>query len=259
LSDAPAPRFIDKIAVVTGSSRGIGRAIALRLARDGADVVVNFRKERESANDVVARVAALGRRAVAVQANMSEPAEITRLFETARDELGGVDFLVCNAASGVQAGVLEATVKAWDLAMNVNARSYLLCAQAAFPLMKARGGGRIVASTARIATERAFPKYSTVAASKGAINALTTYLAVEFAPHNILVNAISPGVVATDALAYYSTGKELLSRAEQQTPTGRATTVDDVAAVVAFLCSEDSRQVNGQIIEVDGGYTRLFL
>lgn len=153
----------------------------------------------------------------------------------------------------------EATVKSWDLAMNVNARSYLLCAQAAFPLLVARGGGRILAITARIATERAFPFYGTVAASKAAINTLTAYLAVEFGPHGISVNAISPGLVDTEALHYFRRGSELLERARQLTPSGRATMVEDVANVAAFLCSESGRQVNGQIIEVDGGYTRVFL
>ena len=252
-------RFAGKIALVTGSSRGIGRAIALRLARDGADVVVNYRKQADSANDVVRAIGELGRRAIAVQANMGDPDDIARLFATTGEQLGGLDYLVCNAGSGLQATVLEATLKTWELAMNVNARSYLLCSQAAFPLMRARGGGRIIASTARIATERALPAYGTVAASKGAINALTTYLAVEFAPHNILVNAVSPAVVDTQALADYTAGPELLARAKRNTPTGRVTTVDDVAGVVAFLCSDDARQINGQIIEIDGGYSRLFL
>lgn len=248
-----------KIALVTGSSRGIGRAIALRLARDGCDVVVGYRERAEDARTVVAQIEGIGRRAVLAQANLAVPEDIARMFATTRAEFGALDFLICNAGTGLQATALEATAKAWDLAMNVNARSLLLCAQAAFPLMKMRGGGRIVSSTALIATERAFPGYATIAASKGAINALTTYLAVEFGPHNINVNAVSPNVVATDALAYYRVGPDLLSRSKRMTPTGRATTVDDVASLVAFLCGADAAQINGQIIEVDGGYTRLFL
>lgn len=256
---AAESRFAGKVALVTGSSRGIGRAIALRLARDGADIVVNFRKSDDAAEEVVGCIKKAGRRAIAVPANLADPAEITRLFETTVDEFGALDFLICNAATGIQSAATEATVKAWDLAMNVNARSYLLCAQAAFPLMKARGGGRIVASTAMIATDRALPLYATVAASKGAINALTTYLAVELAPHGITVNAVSPSVVDTDALSYYTAGPELLARSKANTPTGRATSVEDVANAVAFLCSQDAAQVNGQILQIDGGYTKLFL
>jgi enoyl-[acyl-carrier protein] reductase III len=251
--------FAGKVALVTGSSRGIGREIALRLARDGADVVVNFRKRDEEARATACAIEALGVRGLPVQANMADPSEIERLFATVRDEFGALDFLVCNAASGMQSTMLEATVKAWDLAMNVNARSYLLCAQAAFPLLSARGGGRIIAVTARIATERAFPYYGTVAASKAAINTLTAYLAVELAPYGISVNAISPGLVDTDALAYFRRGSEFFERARTLTPTCRATTREDIADVAAFLCSDGARQVNGQVLEVDGGYTRLFL
>jgi enoyl-[acyl-carrier protein] reductase III len=251
--------FAGRVALVTGSSRGIGREIALRLAREGADVVVNFRKRDAEARETVAAIEKHGSRAVLVQANMADPADIERLFATIRAEFGALDFLVCNAASGMQGTLLEATVKAWDLAMNVNARSYLLCAQAAFPLLSARGGGRIIAVTARIATERAFPFYGTVAASKAAINTITAYLAVELAPYGISVNAISPGLVNTEALAYFRRGSEFLERARTLTPTCRATTVGDVADVAAFLCSDAARQVNGQVLEVDGGYTRLFL
>jgi enoyl-[acyl-carrier protein] reductase III len=251
--------FTGRVALVTGSSRGIGREIALRLAREGADVVVNFRKRDEAARETVAAIEREGSRAVLVQANMADPADIERLFATIRSEFGALDFLVCNAASGMQSTMLDATVKAWDLAMNVNARSYLLCAQAAFPLLSARGGGRIIAVTARIATERAFPFYGTVAASKAAINTITAYLAVELAPYGISVNAISPGLVNTEALAYFRRGSEFLERARTLTPTCRTTTAADVADVAAFLCSDAARQVNGQVLEVDGGYTRLFL
>jgi enoyl-[acyl-carrier protein] reductase III len=251
--------FAGKVALVTGSSRGIGRAIATRLARDGADVVVNYRVREDEARATADAIEAAGSRAFLVRANMADPADIDMLFATIRERDGALDFLVCNAAAGLQGTMLEATVKSWDLAMNVNARSYLLCAQAAFPLLTARGGGRILAVTARIATERAFPFYGTVAASKAAINTLTAYLAVEFGPHRISVNAISPGLVDTDALRYFRRGSELLEKARQFTPSGTATTVEDVANIAAFLCSEAGRQVNGQIIEVDGGYTRVFL
>ena len=251
--------FAGKVALVTGSSRGIGRAIAVRLAREGADVVVNYRKREGEARETVAAIEGLGVRAVCVQANMAEPAEIEALFATLRDSFAALDFLVCNAAAGVQSTMLDATVKAWDLAMNVNARSYLLCSQAAFPLLMARGGGRIVAVTARIATERAFPYYGTVAASKAAINTITAYLAVELGPYGISVNAISPGLVDTEALSYFRRGPELFERARAITPTCRTTSVADVADMAAFLCSDSARQVNGQVLEIDGGYTRLFL
>ncbi len=252
-------RFVNKTALITGSSRGIGQAVAVQLAREGADVLVNYRQNAEGAAETVARIEALGRRALAVQANMGNPDDIRRMFDALVQEFGGLDFLICNAAAGLQGTLLEATLKAWELAMNVNARSYLLCAQHAFPLMKARGGGRVIALTARNATERAFPHYGSVAASKGAINTLTTYLAVEFGPHNIIVNAVSPGMVDTEALAYFRVGGEMLRRGQETTPSGRVTTVEDVAHLVAFLCSDEAHQINGQIIDIDGGYGKLFL
>lgn len=247
------------MALVTGSSRGIGRAVALRLAAAGADVVVNYRVREAEARATADAIEAAGARAYLVRANMADPADIERLFAGVAEGPGALDFLVCNAAAGIQGTMVEATVKSWDLAMNVNARSYLLCAQAAFPLLKARGGGRVLAITAKIATDRAFPFYGTVAASKAAINTLTAYLAVEFGPHGISVNAISPGLVDTEALAYFRLGTTLLDRARAVTPTGRPTGVEDIAALAAFLCSDEAAQVNGQIIEIDGGYTKLFL
>jgi len=248
-----------KVALVTGAARGIGRATALQLAREGADVVVNYRKSNEAAAAVVREIEGLGRHAIAVEANMADPQAVDALFEQIVRAFDGLDFLICNAAAGHQGTLLEATLKSWDLAMNVNARSLLLCAQKAVPLMKRRGGGRIVAMTARIATERAFPFYGTVAASKAAIHALTTYMAVEFGPYNISVNSISPGVVDTDALHYFRQGRQLLEQAKAVTPLGRTTSAEDVAHLVTFLCSDPARQISGQIIPMDGGYERLFL
>ena len=256
LSDRP---FAEKVALVTGSSRGIGRAIAVRLAQAGADVIVNYRVREEEARATAAAVERAGAKAFLVQANMADPADIDRLFAAVREGPGALDFLVCNAAAGHQGTMLEASLKSWDLAMNVNARSYLLCAQAAFPLLKERGHGRIIAVTAKIATERAFPFYGTVAASKAAINTLTAYLAVEFGPHGISVNAISPGLVDTEALAYFREGPALMERARTSTPSGRPTGVTDVAELAAFLCSEAAGQINGQVLEIDGGYTKVFL
>jgi enoyl-[acyl-carrier protein] reductase III len=251
-------RFEGKIALVTGSSRGIGRAIAVQLAREGADVLVNYRRRADAAAETVAQIQAVGRRAVAVMADMGNPDDIGRMFETLVETFGGLDFLICNAAAGVQSTVQETTLRAWDLAMNVNARALLLCAQSAAPLMQSRGGGRIIALTTRAGTEHAGPRYAPIAASKAAINALTVYLAVELGPHQIIANAVSPGLVATDSLFYFEAAGDYLQRAEALTPSGRATTPEDVAHLVVFLCSEQAHQINGQILEIDGGYRRIY-
>lgn len=247
----------DKIAVVTGGSRGIGRAIALDLAREGADVIVNYRARAEQACAVADEITALGRRALAVQANMAEPADIERLFKTTQEAFGGLDILVCNAATGYIGSIMEQTPKAWDITMNVNVRSVLLCAQAAFPMMRDRGGGRIVVLTSA-GSHRAVPQYAAIGVSKAAVNALTIYLAVEFAPHGIMVNGVSPGPCDTDALRYYPFLVDTLKTAEEVTPAGRKVTPEDVARIVTFLSGDKSEMLTGEIISVDGGLFRLF-
>jgi enoyl-[acyl-carrier protein] reductase III len=255
--EANAGRLDGKVALVTGGSRGIGRAIALQLAREGAAVIVNFRQRADDAAGTVSSIQAAGGCAMAFQANVAIPGEITRLFDAVGEQFGGLDALICNAAAGVPGPLLTTTVNAWDLAMNVNARALLLCAQGAVPLMQPRGAGRIVALTARLAVERYFDDYGPIAPSKAALEVLTTYLAVELGARHITVNAVSPGFVATDALAHFSRGADMLRRAAERTPSGRPTTPEDVARLVAFLCADDAAQITGQVIELDGGYGKL--
>jgi enoyl-[acyl-carrier protein] reductase III len=250
-------RLTGRVALVTGGSRGIGRAIALTLAREGAAVVVNFRDRADAAASTARQIRDEGGCAAVVQANVALPDEITRMFDSVGERFGGLDALICNAAAGVPGPLLQTTAKAWDLAMNVNARALLLCAQRAVPLMRARGAGRIVALTARLAVERYFDDYGPIAPSKAALEALTTYLAVELGPDHITVNALSPGFVATEALDHFSQGPEALRRAAQRTPLGRATTPEDVAQLAAFLCADEAAQITGQVIQIDGGYGRL--
>lgn len=248
--------FANQVAVVTGSGRGIGRAIALRLAADGADVVVNFFRNRAPAEETAAAVTALGRRAVIVKADVGTPEGIEALIGEAERGLGGVDILVNNAASGYNRPVLEQKIKGWDWTMNINARAALFCAQRAAPGMAARGGGHIV-SVSSPGSFRVLPEYVVVGASKAALEALTRYLAVELAPHRIAVNAVSPGVVATDALKHFATMRDagLLDRTAAATPAGRLVTPEDVAGVVAFLCSPAADMIRGQTILMDGGAT----
>src|SRR5919204_2801903 len=177
-------RFDNQIALITGSGRGIGRAIALQLASEGADVVVNFFRKREPAEETAEQIRALGRRAHVVKANVGEIAQIERLFDEVKQQFGGLDILVCNAASGYIRPVMQQEVKGWDWTMNINARSVLFCAQQAQPLMKARGGGAIV-SISSMGAFRVMPEYVVIGASKAALESLTRYLAVEFGPDQI--------------------------------------------------------------------------
>lgn len=243
--------LLGKIALVTGSSRGIGRAIALELGRDGADVIVNFRRDAEAASRTAGEIERLGRRALAVQANIAEPAEVDALFGAAVETFGGVDLLVCNAASGRAGRVTEIPLKAMHLALGVNTLGALLCAQAAAPLMKARGGGRVVVITSPGA-QRVFPGYVAVGVSKGAVDSLVRYLAVELAPHNIVVNAVAPGICDTQALHAYLDQSQIDAYVAR-TLTRRAVTPEEVAFVVAFLCRDEVSMICGQTIAMDGG------
>lgn len=259
---APLPqaeaRFSGKLALVTGASRGIGRAIALRLASEGADVAINYFRSRPQAEAVLKEVERLGRRGVLIKANVGDEDGLKAMFETVEAAFGGLDFLINNAASGYNRPALEQKVKGWDWTMNINARAVLFSAQHAAPLMHKRGGGAIV-NLSSIGALHVMPDYVLVGTSKAALEALTRYLAVELAPLNITVNAVSAGYVATDAMKYFSGTQAILADperfAQERIPAGRLVTPEDVAAAVAFLCSPDALMIRGQSILIDGGMT----
>ena len=252
--------FEGKVALVTGSGRGIGRAIALELARNGADLVVNFFRNRKPAEETAAAIRAMGRKALVVKANVGDLDRLADLFAAVQAEFGGLDILVNNAASGVNRPIVEQKARGWDWSMNINARASLFGAQYALPLMQQRGGGHIVSITS-VGSRRVLPDYAAVGAAKAALEAITRYLAVEFASYNIIVNAVSPGMVATEALAHFRQLQAdldgVVEQVESKTPAGRLVTPEDVAGVVAFLCSPGAEMIRGQIIEVDGGYTLI--
>ncbi len=250
--------FADKVAVITGSGRGIGREIALYFAQRGADVVVNFFRNRAPAEDTAAEIERLGRRAIVVKADVGQPDGIETLITTTEETLGGLDILVCNAASGYNRPVMEQRIKGWDWTLNINARSVLFLSQRATPSMEKRGGGHIV-SISSLGAIRVMPDYVVVGASKAALETITRYLAVELAPKQIVVNCVSASLVDTDALRHFraAQGGDVLARAADRTPAGRAVTPQDVAQVVGFLCTPAAEMIRGQTIIVDGGYTLL--
>lgn len=249
-------RFEGKVVLVTGSGRGIGRAIALRFAEEGADLVVNFFRNRKPAEETAGAIRALGRKALVVKANIGDLGGIDTLFEAVEEEYGVLDILISNAASGFNRPAMEQKPKGWDWTMNINARALLFCAQRALPLMLKRGGGHIISITSP-GSFRVLPDYVLVGASKAALEALTRYLAVELAPEGIVVNAVSPGIVQTDALKYFDALKNgsVIPEAVEATPAGRLVTPEDVASLVAFLCSEEASMIRGQVILIDGGST----
>ncbi len=246
-----------KVALITGSSRGIGRAIALELAGRGASIVINYLRKKSAAESVVDEVASLGQRAVAIRANLSRPEDIDRMFDEVETTFGRCDILVGNAATGVLRPITQVEDKHWDWTMDVNARSILRCAQRAAPLMVREGWGRIVGITS-FGSTRVFSEYGVVGVSKAAIEAIIRYLALELAPKGISANAVSPGIVDTDALRAFSIDvEETLEMSASRTPAGRVATPLDIAKVVAFLCSEDAAMIVGQTIVVDGGWSIL--
>jgi enoyl-[acyl-carrier protein] reductase III len=254
-------RFSGKVALVTGSGRGIGKVIALRLAREGADIVVNFFRNREPAEQTVNEIEALGRKVTLIKADISNERDLKRLFEKTQSALGGLDILINNAASGYNRKVMEQRIKGWDWTMNINARAALFAAQHAAPMMQERGGGAIV-NLSSIGAGRVLPDYVVVGASKAALEAVTRYLAVELAPMNIVVNAVSAGVVDTDALQHFEVMKSWTdggaNAARNRTPAGRLVNAEDIAAAVAFLCSPEAAMIRGQVLLVDGGFTLGF-
>jgi len=251
--------FEHKIALVTGSGRGIGRAIALHFAQHGADVVVNFFRNRRSAEQTARQIEDLGRCVALVKADIGSLEGIETLFAEVERQFGGLDILVCNAASGYNRPVLEQKPKGWEWTMNINARSLLFAAQKAVPLMEKRGGGAIVSISSPGST-RVLPDYVVVGASKAALEALTRYLAVELGPKNIVVNAVSPGVVETEALKHFDLMRDesIMARIASHTPARRLVTSEDVAEVVAFLCTPAANMIRGQTILVDGGLSLPF-
>lgn len=250
--------FEGKYVLITGSGRGIGRAMALHFARQGAGVVVNFFRNREPAEATRAEIEALGRPCLLVRADVGALAGVDTLFNEIEKAWGGLDILVSNAASGYNRPALAQKVKGWEWTMNANARAFLLCAQRAATLMEKRGGGAMVAISSPGATRVLMNDYVVVGASKAALEALVRYLAIELAPKNIVVNAVSPGVVETDALQRFSLVREdpeLVQRLARRNPAGRLVTPEDVAQVVAFLCSPAAAMIRGQVLTVDGGET----
>lgn len=240
-----------KVALVTGGSRGIGRAIVLELARQGAEVIVNYVRHHNSARETVEAVREAGGRCHMIKANLADADSMAAMFAEIRERHFRLDILISNAASGVLQPMEALKVKHWDWAMDINARALLFLAQQGTPLMRA--GGRIIAISS-IGAIRAIPNYTVVGASKAALESLVRHLAVELGPRGITVNTISAGVVDTDALKKFPNRNELIRASLERTPLGRMTTPEDVADVVLLLCSERAAMIHGQVILVDGGY-----
>ena len=245
-----------RLALITGGGRGIGRAIALELARRGADVLINYVRHPADAAATAAEAEALGVQAGTVLGNVADEAHVTRMFDKVRERYGYLDLLINNSASGVNRPLAELTPHHWDWTLNVNARGAFLCARAALPLMQLRGGG-VVVSMSSLGANRVMKDYFLVGVSKAALEAATRYLAVEFAPHEVRVNAVSGGLVETDALKSFPWGTQVIDDTIRRTPAGRMVEPEDLAQAVAFLCTPAAAMIRGQTLVVDGGFSLL--
>ena len=251
--DIPDFRLDNRVALVTGASRGIGRAVALGLAKAGAHVALAARRLPDL-EDVAGEVTALGRRALPVSAHTGRREEIDRLFDTVGSELGRLDILVNNAATNPTFGPLvEMDETAWDKVMALNVKGYLLTAQRAARLMRAQGRGSIVnvSSTGGL---RASPGIGAYSVSKAAVIMLTRVLARELASAGIRVNAVAPALVETRFSEALWKDPQILSRYLEATPMNRTAQPEEMAGAVVYLCSDAASYVTGQTLVLDGGH-----
>jgi enoyl-[acyl-carrier protein] reductase III len=242
------------VALVTGGSRGIGRATVLQLAREGADVGIAYFRNREAAEKTAAEVEELGRRAILLKGHLGDEERVRDIARGLLEELGPPSVVVSNAASGVLRPLEGIDEKGWDWTLDVNCRALLVLMQELRTPMAENGGGAVVALSS-LGASRVIPSYLAVGVSKAALEGLVRYLAVELAPDRIRVNAVSAGVVDTDSLRHFPNRDELLGGAARRTPAGRMLTPEDIAGVIAFLCSERASMILGQTIVADGGYS----
>ena len=246
-----------KVALVTGGSRGIGKAIAHKLADQGYDLVINYLRNRTAAKEAAAELEAKGVRVHLIKTNIGDVAKIKEMFQEIDQVFGRLDILVNNAASGVLRPLMELEESHWDWTMEINSKALLFCAQEAAKLMKKTGQGGKIVSLSSLGSIRVIDNYTAVGVSKAALEALTRYLAVELAPHQIVVNAVSGGVVDTAALTHFPNREELLQSSAARTPAGRIVEEEDLAKAVMFLLSEEAFMIRGQTLIVDGGLSLL--
>lgn len=241
-----------RVALVTGGSRGIGRATVRLLAELGADVLVNYARDEKSAAEAVREAQAMGVKALAIKADVRSIEETERMVRVALEEFGKLDILVCNAGIWEGASVEELSEEMWDRVLEINLKGTWTSVRAAIPFMKSVGFGRIVIVTST-AGQRGEAFYSNYAASKGGQISFTKSLAAELAQDGINVNAVAPGWVDTEMNSEAFKEESYRRKIEQTIPLGRVASAEDVARPIVFLCTEWARHITGEVLNVNGG------
>ncbi|MCQ6557430.1 SDR family NAD(P)-dependent oxidoreductase [Paenibacillus mendelii] len=247
-----------KVAIVTGAGRGIGKQIALHLAQSGAHVIVNYANSKQGAQEIVEQIKQAGGQAEAIQADVSKVEAITDMIRQTVELYGRIDILVNNAAIDPMNDFFDVTEAIWDSILDTNLKGTFFCSQACAKEMVKVGGGKII-NISSVHGSLTMPRYAAYASTKGGINALTRQLALDLSQYNINVNAVAPGATEVEKFSLTDPTHDK-DRIGKQIPLGRIGYPQDVAPIVAFLASEESAFITGQVITVDGGSsTRFFL
>jgi len=246
----------DRVALVTGAGTGIGRATALRLAQEGAAVVVNYHSSAAGAEEVVGSIEAAGGRALAIRADVARRTEVAAMVERTRDELGRIDILVNNSGIEAHEGILELSDENWQRTLDVNLTGAFYCLQLCARVMREQGNGGSIVNVSSVHEDLPFPYYSAYVASKGGLRMLMRNAAVELAPHRIRVNNVAPGAIDTPINETSMTDPEKVAALNRLIPMARVGRPEEVAEVVLFLASDRAAYVTGSTYFVDGGLLR---
>ena len=252
------PRFTGKVAIVTGSSSGIGQSIAIRLGSEGASVVVDYNSHPEGANDTKAKIESAGGKAITVQADVTKIPDVQNLVEQAYTQLGGCDILVNNAGVERGAPFQDVPEADYDLVMNTNLKgAFFLTQRFVQKLLASKKPGRVI-NISSVHEDMVFPHFSTYCAAKGGIRMLMRDLAMELGPAQITVNNVAPGAISTPINAKMMANKQELDALLNNIPLGRMGTPEEVAGLVAFLASDDASYITGSTYVIDGGLMRNY-